>query len=71
MQPSDDDPSLWARVFRCTTPESAEREIRAAGGIDVEAAHLVWRAHREAEERTEARLEGRVRDLEGLPMFGR
>ena len=71
MQPSDENPSFWARVFRCTTPESADREICAAQGIDVEAVRLVWSAHRSAEERAEARLEARVRDLEGLQVFGR
>jgi two-component system NtrC family sensor kinase len=71
MQPSDDNPPFWARVFRCVTPEAAELEIRAAEGIDVEAARLVWRAHRAAEDQAEARLEARVRDLEGLQMFGR
>jgi PAS domain-containing protein len=71
MLPSDDNPSFWARVFRCTTAESAELEIRSAQDVDVEAARSVWRAHRAAEERAEARLEARVRDLEGLQMFGR
>jgi two-component system NtrC family sensor kinase len=71
MQPSDDNPSFWARVFRCTTPESAELEIRAATGVDVEAVRLAWRAHRAAEAQAETRLEARVRDLEGLQVFGR
>jgi two-component system NtrC family sensor kinase len=71
MQPSDDNPSFWARVFRCSTPESADLEICAAQGIDVEVARVVWREHRAAEERAEARLDARIRDLEGLQLFGR
>jgi two-component system NtrC family sensor kinase len=71
MQPSDDNPSFWVRVFRCGTPESADLEIRATDGVDVEDARLVWRAHRAAAERGEELLAARVRDLEGLEVFGR
>ena len=71
MEPSDDRASFWARLFRCATPASAEAFIRAAHGIDVEAARLVWRVHRAAADEDEARLEARARDLEGLQAFGR
>ncbi len=73
MDPSEDQASFWTRLFRCTTPESAEVEIRAANlpDIDVEVGRAAWRAHRRATDRAKARLEGRVRDLEGLQAFGR
>src|SRR5258705_1146391 len=71
MEPSEVRASFWARLFRCATPASAEALIRAAHGVDAEAARLVWRAHRAAADDEEGRLEARARDLEGLQAFGR
>ncbi len=71
MQPGEDHASFWERLFRCTTLESAEGEIRAAERADVEAARSAWRSHRAAAEQAESRLEARARDLEGLQAFGR
>jgi signal transduction histidine kinase len=71
MESSEDRASFWGRLFRCATVASAEGLIRAANGIDVESAWLVWRAHRAALEQEESRLEARARDLEGLQAFGR
>ena len=41
MEPSEDHASFWARIFRCATLESAEREIRAAELADVDTARVV------------------------------
>jgi len=71
MERREDQATFWARLFRCQTEDSAAAEIRGARGGDPAAALLIWRAHREAAERAEARLESRARDLEGLQAFGR
>jgi hypothetical protein len=67
---SIEDRASWGRLFDATIA-SAEGLIRGAHGIDAESARFVWRAHREAAEQDEARLEARARDLEGLQAFGR
>jgi two-component system NtrC family sensor kinase len=70
--PSTEEPvSFWERLFRCTTRESVELELKRAPGLDVEQARAVWRAHRATIARAEARLEARARDLEGLQSLGR
>ena len=71
MQPDEDHASFLARLFRCETPESAEREIRASGDGDFDFGLLLWRAHRAAADEHESRLERRARDLEALQSFGR
>ena len=71
MEPIEDHASFWARLFRCASLESAEGVIHAAQGVDASAARVVWRAHRDAAELDEARLDARARDLLGLQSFGR
>jgi PAS domain-containing protein len=70
MRSSEDLAAFWARLFRCTTAEAAEREIRASFA-DLDDAREVWRAHRAALQREEARFEARARDVEVLQTFGR
>ena len=71
MHSSEDLAAFWARLFRCTTAETAAREIRAAEFVDPEPAGVIWRAHRAALQREEAHLEARARDVEALQTFGR
>ncbi len=71
MHAGDTQASVWARLFQCTTWESAERTLAGAAAPDRKTAHLAWNAHREAKAAAESRLAARARDLEALQAFGR
>ena len=73
MSSGEDQASRWARLFRSSTIDAAESELRSGDWPDDSTAtgRLAWRAHRAALARAEARVDAKARDLEMLQALGR
>src|SRR5215831_1993177 len=69
MRPEDDSASFWNRLFRSPSEDAAQEILRsepAAVTGDPHVALAAWRAHHTALARSEARLAGRLRDVDAL-----